>query len=72
MAVNLTINIQLNGKEHSIKSETSVAELIENLNLNKNAIAVECNMEIVARGTYHDYIIKNGDKIEIIELIGGG
>ena len=66
------INIYVNGKSKNIKDEQSVLSLLQLLNLNKNNIAVEINREIISKSDYNIYIIKENDKIEIVNFIGGG
>ena len=66
------INIYVNGKLKNIKDEQSVLSLLQLLNLNRNNIAVEINREIISKSDYNIYIIKENDKIEIVNFIGGG
>ena len=66
------INIYINGKSKNIKVEQSVLSLLQLLNLNRNNIAVEINREIISKSDYNIYIIKENDKIEIVNFIGGG
>jgi len=66
------INIYINGESKKIKGELSVLSLLKLLNLNKNNIAVEINREIINKSNYNDYIIKQNDRIEIVNFIGGG
>ena len=66
------INIYVNGKSKNIKDEQSVLSLLQLLNLNRNNIAVEINREIISKSDYNIYIIKENDKIEIVNFIGGG
>lgn len=66
------INIYINGESKIIKGELSVLSLLKLLNLNKNNIAVEINREIINKSNYNDYIIKQNDRIEIVNFIGGG
>ena len=66
------INIYINGESKKIKGELSVLSLLKLLNLNKNNIAVEINREIINKSNYNAYIIKENDRIEIVNFIGGG
>ena len=66
------INIYINGESKKIKDELSVLSLLKLLNLNKNNIAVEINREIINKSNYNAYIIKENDRIEIVNFIGGG
>ncbi len=64
--------IQLNGKKITINSNLSVKELIKNYKLKENKIAIELNGTIVPKNNYRKKKIKNNDKIEIVQFIGGG
>lgn len=35
-------------------------------------IAVECNEEILPKKSYADYVLKDGDVVEIVSFVGGG
>tara|TARA_B100000945_G_scaffold33194_1_gene22595 strand:- start:2118 stop:2321 length:204 start_codon:yes stop_codon:yes gene_type:complete len=64
--------IQLNGKKISIRSNLSVKDLIKKYNLKEKKIAIEVNGIIVPNYSYVKKKLKNNDKIEIVQFIGGG
>ncbi len=64
--------IQLNGKKISIRSNLSVKDLIKKYNLKEKKIAIEVNGIIVPNYYYVKKKLKNNDKIEIVQFIGGG
>ncbi len=66
------MNIQLNGENKNVADGTLLSQLIEQLELNGKRLAVEINREIVPRSQHADYVIREGDKIEIVHAIGGG
>ena len=51
---------------------TNLSELIDDLSLDKNKIAIEINKDIIFPEKYHSYKLKEGDNIEIIYFVGGG
>lgn len=65
------IRICLNGAERETPSQT-VAFLLEELNLHQTRVAVEKNGEIVPRATYAQEPLLAGDKVEIVQFVGGG
>ncbi len=65
------MKVLLNGSSHSVKDNCSVDTLIENLDLN-GKYAIEINQNIIPRSEYGNKKINNGDKIEIVQAIGGG
>ena len=65
------MKILLNGASYSIKDSCSLNSLIENLDLN-GKYAVEINQNIIPRSQYSNTKIYTGDKVEIVQAIGGG
>ncbi|TNF92216.1 MAG: sulfur carrier protein ThiS [Gammaproteobacteria bacterium] len=66
------MNIILNGETRAMRSDTSLSDLITELDLTNKRIAIEVNREIIPRGNFHDHELQEGDKIEIVHAIGGG
>ena len=65
------ITIYINGEKKVMKAQNLNA-LVVSLNLNKNNIAIEVNKSIINKKNYKQYLLKNDDKIEIVNFIGGG
>lgn len=66
------MQIILNGNETEITEGLTTAGLIEDLGLKDQRIAVEINQELVIRSDFPTHIIGAGDRVEIIQAIGGG
>lgn len=66
------MQITLNGKSESLDDETTVAQLLQRLDLDPIRVAVEINEDIVRRKTFGEITIHNGDRIEIVTFVGGG
>ncbi len=65
------MKIQLNGETRDVAAKT-VADLIAELGLETRMLAVERNMEVVAKSAYDDTVLKENDRVEIVHMIGGG
>jgi sulfur carrier protein len=65
------MDIIVNGNRTEITSDCSLLQLLKTLTL-PDRYAVEVNEEIIPRSEYSQYLLKVGDKIEIVEAIGGG
>lgn len=65
------MKIFVNDIEMDFYQET-IGELILFLGLNPERIALACNEEVVPKSFYDEQILSNGDKVEIINFIGGG
>lgn len=68
----MTLRIQLNGQDHVLPEATSLAGLVERLGLEARKIAVERNLEIVPRSAYAATMLVEGDRLEIVNFVGGG
>ncbi len=66
------MKIRLNGKEYELDRELSVTELLERLQIKPQTVAVEVNLNIVKKADYENYIIKEGDQVEVVSFVGGG
>ncbi len=66
------IKIIVNGKQMTVNPKYSLKNLIEKLKLPIKKIAIELNRQIVDRKRISKIILKSGDKIEIVNFIGGG
>ncbi len=66
------MNILLNNKPEKLIDGSTVKKLLENKNIKNKYYAVEINRKIIPKSNHERYVIKDGDKIEIITAIGGG
>ncbi len=64
--------IQLNGRKVKIQRDLSIKDLIKKYRLKENKIAIELNGTILPKDHYKNKKVKNNDKIEIVQFIGGG
>ncbi len=66
------MQIQLNGEPRELASETSILQLLEQLDLVGRRVAVELNLDIVPRSAHATTILQPGDRVEVVHAIGGG
>jgi sulfur carrier protein len=66
------MHIQLNGKPHPLDRGTTLAQLVEQLDLADKRIAVEVNDDLVPRSEHPRHQLSDGDRVEIVQAIGGG
>jgi thiamine biosynthesis protein ThiS len=67
-----TIQIQVNGEARDWRSGATVAELLRDLEITTERVAVELNLEILDRAAFAQRSLKDGDRVEILSFIGGG
>jgi len=66
------MEIIVNGTSRQVPNETDVAELLEMLGLAGRRLALEINHEIVPRSLFATQRLHAGDRVEIVQAIGGG
>jgi len=66
------LSVVLNGNVRELGSATTLAELVAELGLKADRVAVERNGEIVARETWIEVVLQAGDKLEVVHFVGGG
>ena len=66
------VYIWINDRKQSLDAGTSVDQLLKQLMVASSAIAVEVNRELVLRADFAATILKEGDRLEIVSLSGGG
>ncbi|MBU1285119.1 MAG: sulfur carrier protein ThiS, partial [Gammaproteobacteria bacterium] len=64
--------VQLNGEAFELPDGTTVAELIDRLDLAGRRVAVELNLDIVLRSQHAATALREGDQVEVVHAIGGG
>jgi len=65
------MKITVNGEERTIDSKTVLGYLLE-IGVNPRAVAVELNLDILEKGEYATTMLNEGDKVEIVQFVGGG
>lgn len=66
------MQIFLNGQPHQCEAKTAVADLLASTGHGERRVAVEVNREIVPRSQHARHELREGDRVEIVQAIGGG
>ena len=66
------ISLQVNGKRVELERATPLLEYLDQLGVNPRAVAVEHNGEIIERSSFASVVLKEGDRVEIVRMVGGG
>jgi thiamine biosynthesis protein ThiS len=67
-----TITLKLNGKPRSLPGETPLLDLLAELGVDRRMIAVAHNGEVIPRDTYEGVLLRDGDSVEVVRMVGGG
>ena len=66
------MKIVFNGQQRDTADQITVAALLEELDLPPKRVAVEVNLELVPRGRHAACVLQEGDRLEVVTLVGGG
>ncbi|OGW38485.1 MAG: thiamine biosynthesis protein ThiS [Nitrospirae bacterium RBG_13_39_12] len=66
------MRLTINGKLCNAKKVETVTELLNDLKIEPNRVAVEVNLSIVKKDAYSTFRLNEGDKVEIVNFVGGG
>lgn len=66
------MNIMINGEPRTLEDDLNLQQLIAMLGLENRRLAIEVNQAIVPRSEHANTILTQGDKVEIVQAIGGG
>lgn len=66
------MQIQINGETKDFVDGLTLLELINQIEMPAQRIAVELNREVVRRGDWNKTVLNDGDKVEIVHFVGGG
>lgn len=66
------MKLLVNGQPRVVPPQTTIRRLLEELKLPRSGIAVEVNEQIVPRQQHAEHELADGDRLEIVSLVGGG
>ena len=66
------ILVTINGERRELSNQFTLTQLLQNLELPLERIAVELNHDVVSRQNWETTKINDGDKLEIVHFVGGG
>lgn len=66
------MTLQLNGEQREVPDGLSLAGLVEWLELPADRVAIERNLEVIKRANWNETRLENGDRLEIVRMVGGG
>ena len=66
------MQIVLNGEEMTTTQGITIGELVGSMALTTERYAVEVNEELIPRSQHNSHKLNEGDKVEVVQAIGGG
>jgi sulfur carrier protein len=64
--------VLINGESREVDDGMTVAALVQTLGMTAPHVAVELNLEVVPRARHGETPLREGDRLEIVTLVGGG
>ena len=66
------VQLMVNGKHRDVEQPASLLAFLEQIGVDPRIVAVEHNGEIVKRDRFGETPIGEGDRLEIVRMVGGG
>jgi sulfur carrier protein len=66
------IQVTVNGEPRTIAAGSSIVDMLQQLGVDGQRVAVELNRSIVRKGEWSATLVEAGSQIEIVEFVGGG
>jgi sulfur carrier protein len=66
------VEVTINGKPRQLPRELNISELLDYLGVRRNGVAVALNGEVVLREEWEQTVVRAGDHVEVVHMVGGG
>jgi thiamine biosynthesis protein ThiS len=64
--------LTVNGEPRKVPPGATIAQLLAELKLPSRGVAVEVNLQLVPRARHAEFLLSDGDTLEVVSLVGGG
>ncbi|WP_044417163.1 sulfur carrier protein ThiS [Halarcobacter anaerophilus] len=66
------MNLIVNGEEKNFEKDSTLEEIIHELKIEEKVMAAAVNMEIVKKDEWNSFVVRENDKLELLQFVGGG
>ena len=66
------MQIHVNGEPREVTPQTTVLDIVLTLGGDPRGIAIERNLEIVPKSQHGQTVLQDGDRLEVVQFVGGG
>jgi sulfur carrier protein len=66
------MQVFVNGEARDVPQGATLSDLVHAMGLGDRRLAIEVNLEIVPRSSHGTHRLREGDRVEIVQAIGGG
>ena len=64
--------IIINGENQTLNDSISISQLLKQLEIEERIVAVSLNSNVVKKGTWENVILKDNDRVELLQFMSGG
>lgn len=64
--------LTVNGAPLEVNGDMTLPDLLDTLNLTNHPCAVEVNASLVPHDQRKEFVVRDGDSVEVVTLVGGG
>jgi len=62
----------INGDSFTFEREQSIQDVLLSLDLDPKRVIVEMNKELIKQDNYTEHTVREDDRLELLEIVGGG
>lgn len=66
------ITVNINNQPHSVKELSSINQLVKQLDIKTQGIAIAVNNQVISRAIWETFQVSEGDNLLIIQATQGG
>ncbi|MEN4052388.1 MULTISPECIES: sulfur carrier protein ThiS [Sulfurimonas] len=66
------MKVIINGETREFTQDITLQEILKQLSLEGKVMAAAVNMNIVKQDVWESYVVQEGDKLELLDFVGGG
>ncbi|MEO0884209.1 MAG: sulfur carrier protein ThiS [Pseudomonadota bacterium] len=66
------MQIHINGEARTLADGMTLDALVQTLGPDTRGIAIERNLEIVPKSEHASTVLQDGDRLEVVQFVGGG
>lgn len=66
------MRLTVNGEVREAPEQATLAQVLASLGIEPARVAVERNLEIAPRSQWGSITLRDGDRLEIVQFVGGG
>lgn len=67
-----SMTLTLNGRSREVPAGTRLVSLLDDLGIDRRLVAVALNGDVLARERYDEIVLREGDNVEVVRMVGGG